>query len=138
MSESGPCGELTLQRVPLPLNPHVLLEGLVPSECSCFKSAQLPMRLSFKINPLPVDWRAGAEFPPPPAPTPFAAHPAGPDGGPLSADGLPPVWQQQTSLVMHSGQPRCEACDEMPAPSLPHVYLAHVSIGAASTIALLP
>lgn len=30
LAENGPCSELTSSRVPLPLNPAVLLEGLLP------------------------------------------------------------------------------------------------------------
>ncbi len=56
LSETGPCSELTQQRVPLPLNPHIMLEGLVPSECGVFKSAQLPIRLSYRVSPHPIDW----------------------------------------------------------------------------------
>eukprot|EP00877_Chromochloris_zofingiensis_P002248 jgi/Chrzof1/12023/Cz06g18140.t1 len=56
LSENGPCSELTSSRVPLPLNPHILLEGLVPSECSCFKSAQLPVKLSYRVSSWPIDW----------------------------------------------------------------------------------
>ena len=34
-----------------------LCTGLVPSECFCFKSAQLPLCLSFTIDVRPVHWR---------------------------------------------------------------------------------
>lgn len=30
VAENGPCSELTICKVPLPLNPSVLLEGLLP------------------------------------------------------------------------------------------------------------
>lgn len=64
VSETGTCGELTTCRVPLPLNPNIMLEGLVPSECFVFRSAQLPLKLSYKINPNTVDWAAGAPLAP--------------------------------------------------------------------------
>lgn len=56
LSASGPCEELTTVRVPLPLNPNMLLEGLVAAECSCFKSAQLPVKLAYRVSPRPIDW----------------------------------------------------------------------------------
>jgi phosphatidylinositol 3-kinase len=56
VSESGPLSELLTIRVPLPLDPSILLCGLVPSESFCFKSAQLPIKLSFKIDPHPISW----------------------------------------------------------------------------------
>ncbi|GIL80848.1 hypothetical protein Vretimale_9438 [Volvox reticuliferus] len=58
ISESGPCGELTALRVPLPLDPNIVLAGIVPKECSVFKSAMLPLRLSFRIEAAPFNWRA--------------------------------------------------------------------------------
>lgn len=58
LSASGPCEELTTVRVPLPLNPNMLLEGLVPAECACFKSAQLPVKLVFRVAPHPIEWGA--------------------------------------------------------------------------------
>lgn len=64
LSASGPCEELTSVRVPLPLNPDMLLEGLVPSECACFKSAQLPVKLVFRVSPRPIDWGALAPLSP--------------------------------------------------------------------------
>jgi hypothetical protein len=35
VAENGPCSELTALRVPLPLNPGLLLEGLLPQVGSC-------------------------------------------------------------------------------------------------------
>ncbi|KIY96448.1 phosphatidylinositol 3-kinase [Monoraphidium neglectum] len=69
LSADGPCEELTAARVPLPLNPSLLLEGLVPSECACFKSAQLPVKLAYRVAPSPIDWEAPAPLAPqrPPA-----------------------------------------------------------------------
>eukprot|EP00200_Dunaliella_tertiolecta_P009890 CAMPEP_0202375868 /NCGR_PEP_ID=MMETSP1127-20130417/6472_1 /ASSEMBLY_ACC=CAM_ASM_000462 /TAXON_ID=3047 /ORGANISM="Dunaliella tertiolecta, Strain CCMP1320" /LENGTH=1054 /DNA_ID=CAMNT_0048973485 /DNA_START=2551 /DNA_END=5712 /DNA_ORIENTATION=+ len=95
VSEAGPCGELTVMRVPLPLDPGVLLDGIVPSECSCFKSAQLPLRLHFKVDPQPISWRLSSSksshtpLQPPPQssqpPQPPAAtsntHPSSPPAG---------------------------------------------------------
>ncbi|GLC43266.1 hypothetical protein PLESTF_000410600 [Pleodorina starrii] len=77
VSESGPCGELTGLRVPLPLDPNIVLAGIVPKECSVFKSAMLPLRLSFRIEALPCNWRA----PPPPPPSPSPPLPEGPTRG---------------------------------------------------------
>ncbi|KAG1669979.1 hypothetical protein FOA52_016240 [Chlamydomonas sp. UWO 241] len=57
ISESGPLSELLTLRVPLPLSPDILLMGLVPQECMCFKSAMLPLRLSFAVSPQPVQWQ---------------------------------------------------------------------------------
>ena len=51
-------------RVPLPLNPNMLLEGLVPAECGCFKSAQLPVKLVYQVAPRPIDWSAAAPLSP--------------------------------------------------------------------------
>lgn len=59
LSEGGPCEEMTSMRVPLPLDPNIMMEGLVPQECSCFKSAQLPLRLSYRVHPVPISWEAG-------------------------------------------------------------------------------
>ena len=67
VSELGPCSELLTSRVPLPLNPHLLLEGLVPEECTCFRSAMLPVKLSYRLNPKPIDWTAAQPLMPPPS-----------------------------------------------------------------------
>jgi phosphatidylinositol 3-kinase len=58
----GPCGELASAVLPSPLDPsEVLLEGLVPEECFCFKSAQLPVMLVFRASsPCPADWACGS------------------------------------------------------------------------------
>jgi hypothetical protein len=79
LSVNGPCEELTTVRVPLPLNPSMLLEGLVAGECSCFKSAQLPVKLAYRVAPRPIDWEA---------PAPLVPPPRGPSaGGDLAASG---------------------------------------------------
>eukprot|EP00798_Chlamydomonas_sp_ICE-L_P029142 gene29142-32360_t len=57
VAESGACGELTSMRVPLPLDPNILLDGIVPSECFTFKSAMTPLCLCFHVDPLPVNWK---------------------------------------------------------------------------------
>ena len=49
VSEAGQCGELMTLQVPLPLDPNVLLNGLIPSSCSVFKSAMAPIRLTFRV-----------------------------------------------------------------------------------------
>ena len=36
--------------MPLPLDPTVMLEGVVPASCSVFKSAMAPIRLTFKVK----------------------------------------------------------------------------------------
>ena len=51
VGEYGQCSELAHVRVPLPLDPTVMLTGIVPEECSVFKSALSPLRLTF--------WTAG-------------------------------------------------------------------------------
>jgi phosphatidylinositol 3-kinase len=66
VSELGPCSELLTSRVPLPLNPHLLLEGLVPEECTCFRSAMLPVKLSYRLNPKAIDWTTAQPLMPPP------------------------------------------------------------------------
>jgi phosphatidylinositol 3-kinase len=48
LSESGLCGELASLRLPLPLDPNVLLTGVIPEESSVFKSALTPILLTFK------------------------------------------------------------------------------------------
>ncbi|KAG2448608.1 hypothetical protein HYH02_006498 [Chlamydomonas schloesseri] len=75
VSENGPCGELTALRVPLPLDPHIVLAGIVPKECSVFKSAMLPLRLSFRIEAAPMNWKAPLLPPPPPGPHDPHSHP---------------------------------------------------------------
>eukprot|EP00879_Flechtneria_rotunda_P010868 GHRR01011358.1.p1 GENE.GHRR01011358.1~~GHRR01011358.1.p1 ORF type:complete len:821 (+),score=283.38 GHRR01011358.1:733-3195(+) len=60
VAENGPCSELTTAKVPLPLNPLVLLEGLLPQECTCFKSAQLPVKLVFRTAAHLIDWQGPA------------------------------------------------------------------------------
>jgi phosphatidylinositol 3-kinase len=86
LSTNGPCEELTTLRVPLPLNPSLLLEGLVPGECGCFKSAQLPVKLAYRVAGRPIDWNAPAPLAPPhPTPAPHraasGAHSGGGGGG---------------------------------------------------------
>lgn len=134
MSESGPCSELMHQRVPLPLNPNILLEGVLPQECSCFKSAQLPIKVNFQVNAQPINWQAGA-FPPDLRQQQQLQHPhssvlspnahaaqahaqaqaqaqaLGPKPPqtlppPVSDMPLPPVWQQRTSLLVQNAQLR--------------------------------
>jgi phosphatidylinositol 3-kinase len=39
VAENGPCSELTALRVPLPLNPCLLLEGLLPQVGGSFSAA---------------------------------------------------------------------------------------------------
>ena len=61
VSEAGQCGELMTLQVPLPLDPNVLLNGIIPSSCSVFKSAMAPMRLTFRVageicSTAPLQW----------------------------------------------------------------------------------
>lgn len=49
VSEAGQCGELMSLQVALPLDPTVLLNGLIPASCSVFKSAMAPIRLTFRV-----------------------------------------------------------------------------------------
>ena len=49
----GQCGELATLRVALPLDPSVLLDGILPQECGVFKSAMTPVRLTFKVAGAP-------------------------------------------------------------------------------------
>ena len=48
VGEYGQCSELAHVRVPLPLDPAVMLTGIIPEECSVFKSALSPLRLTFR------------------------------------------------------------------------------------------
>ena len=48
VGEYGQCRELAHVTVPLPLDPTVMLTGIVPEECSVFKSALSPLRLTFR------------------------------------------------------------------------------------------
>ncbi|KAF8067321.1 Phosphatidylinositol 3-kinase [Scenedesmus sp. PABB004] len=87
LAEQGPCSELASARVPLPLNPAVLLEGLLPHECACFKSAQLPIKLVFRTAPHPIDWDSPAPLGGAPAPPP--ADPGAPPAGGGESGTLP-------------------------------------------------
>lgn len=49
VGEAGQCGELMSLQVALPLDPTVLLNGLIPASCSVFKSAMAPIRLTFRV-----------------------------------------------------------------------------------------
>lgn len=55
LSENGSCGELATLRVPLPVEPSILLTGLLPQECSVFKSAMSPLMLTFSAEPNDLD-----------------------------------------------------------------------------------
>lgn len=48
VGEYGQCSELAHVRVPLPLDPAVMLTGIIPEECSVYKSALSPLRLTFR------------------------------------------------------------------------------------------
>lgn len=48
VGEYGQCGELAYLKCPLPLDPGVLLTGILSEECSVFKSALAPLRLTFR------------------------------------------------------------------------------------------
>lgn len=48
LSPGGTCSELANLSVACPLDPSVRLAGIVPSECSVFKSALSPLKLSFR------------------------------------------------------------------------------------------
>ena len=54
VGEYGQCSELAHVRVPLPLDPTVMLTGIVPEECSVFKSALSPLRLTFRTAGRPT------------------------------------------------------------------------------------
>jgi hypothetical protein len=48
-----------VNRLPCPLQGMAVLHlaaGIVPQECSAFRSAQLPLKLNFKVDPQPVNW----------------------------------------------------------------------------------
>eukprot|EP00873_Tetraselmis_striata_P009874 jgi/Tetstr1/430138/TSEL_019971.t1 len=51
VSESGSCGELSHATMPNPLDPLTLLAGMIPTQCTVFKSAMSPLRLTFKTVP---------------------------------------------------------------------------------------
>ncbi|KAK9813719.1 hypothetical protein WJX73_005251 [Symbiochloris irregularis] len=46
MSSTGPCSELGNLKCPLPLDPSVHVLGVMPQECSVFKSALAPLRIT--------------------------------------------------------------------------------------------
>lgn len=48
VGEYGQCGELAYLHCPLPLDPGILLTGILSEECSVFKSALAPLRLTFR------------------------------------------------------------------------------------------
>lgn len=48
VGDYGQCSELAHVTVPLPLDPAVMLTGIIPEECSVFKSALSPLRLTFR------------------------------------------------------------------------------------------
>ncbi len=84
VAESGPCGELTATRLPCPLDPSLMLAGIAPKECGVFKSAMLPLRLSFKLENLPVNWKAASLEPA----TAHSHHAGAGAGGGGAASGL--------------------------------------------------
>ncbi|GMH39569.1 hypothetical protein BSKO_07467 [Bryopsis sp. KO-2023] len=55
LSENGSCGELTTLRVPLPVEPTILLTGLIAQECGVFKSAMFPLKLTFSAEENDMD-----------------------------------------------------------------------------------
>lgn len=48
LNDEGQCGDLQRLLCPLPLDPSVQLAGILPHECSVFKSALAPLRLTFR------------------------------------------------------------------------------------------
>lgn len=50
VSHNGPCSELAHLNCPLPLDPGVHVAGIVPSECSVFKSALAPLLISLRTS----------------------------------------------------------------------------------------
>ena len=48
LNDEGQCGDLQSLHCPLPLDPSVHLAGIIPQECSVFKSALAPLRLTFR------------------------------------------------------------------------------------------
>mmetsp|Transcript_13228 Transcript_13228/g.23573 ORF Transcript_13228/g.23573 Transcript_13228/m.23573 type:complete len:451 (-) Transcript_13228:1023-2375(-) len=61
ISETGSCGELSHAVMPNPLDPFQLLAGLIPAECTVFKSAQSPLRLAFRTVPMTPKVNENAE-----------------------------------------------------------------------------
>lgn len=55
LSDQGACAELMSLRVPLPFAPWILLTGVVPQECTVFKSKLSPLKLSFKVETNSLD-----------------------------------------------------------------------------------
>ena len=55
LSDQGLCAELMSLRVPLPIAPSILLTGIVPQECTVFKSKLSPLKLTFKAEPNSLD-----------------------------------------------------------------------------------
>lgn len=54
LSEKGNCSELADISYPLPLDPSVTLMGVVPRQCSVFKSAKSPILLTFRVQRAPI------------------------------------------------------------------------------------
>ena len=54
VGEYGQCGELAYLQCPMPLDPSVLLTGIIAEECSVFKSALSPLRLTFRVAGAPA------------------------------------------------------------------------------------
>ena len=50
LSETGVMGELSSLQLPLPLDPSICLTGILREECAVFKSALLPLKLTFKTS----------------------------------------------------------------------------------------
>ena len=56
LEDYGQCGDLQDLNCPLPLDPSIQLAGIVPQECSVFKSALAPLRLTFRTSGAPHFW----------------------------------------------------------------------------------
>lgn len=49
LGEHGACSDLLRLRLPLPLDPTAMLEGVLPEHSLVFKSAMSPMLLTFAV-----------------------------------------------------------------------------------------
>lgn len=68
LSDGGEYSELGALRCSLPLDPSMSLNGTNPDECSVFRSAMAPLRISFRVKPCPL-----APGPPGPVPKNYVA-----------------------------------------------------------------
>ncbi|CAD7699398.1 unnamed protein product [Ostreobium quekettii] len=94
LGEQGSCAELTAVRLPLPLEPSVFLTGLIPQDCSVFKSALCPIKLTFRSEPYALE-----SF--------FTRRGVGQQGGPTASEGEPPGLKPYSATGKKVATPHC-------------------------------